>query len=91
MLSPPDALDMPAALARIWQTISQMVAPLAELQAMIPIIKPIARLYEGQTSGKPEYMAAVLERVATEEEASGVFARCAEDLSKHRESFLSRG
>jgi hypothetical protein len=43
-----------------------------------------------QTSAKPEYMAAVLERVAIDE-ILGVFARCAEDLSKRRENFLARG
>lgn len=203
-----DALEMPAALARLCQTISQMIAPLAELQATIPIVKRIAhavddrrdasgeitRLYEGQTipfrahsgnllefapipfgvidrkrrlvsfneayrrvfgfspkqlrtlvltdlvyeadvdrfttinrqllSGeaksvrfvtrrlpaegppilirshawgvrqkparKREYVAGFLERVATKDEAAGVFARCAEDLSKRRESVLSR-
>ena len=39
-------------------------------------------------SRKPEYAAAVLQRVATQEEAAIGFERCAEKLSKRRETFL---
>ena len=39
-------------------------------------------------SKKPEYAAAVLQRVATQEEAAIGFERCAEKLSKRRETFL---
>jgi excisionase family DNA binding protein/PAS domain S-box-containing protein len=42
-----------------------------------------------QTSAKPEYAAAVLERIATKDEASALFARCADRLSKRRASFLA--
>jgi PAS domain S-box-containing protein len=40
-------------------------------------------------STKPEYVAAVLQRVATKEEAATGFERCAEKLSRRRETFLS--
>jgi len=39
-------------------------------------------------SRKPEYVAAVLQRVATQEQAAIGFERCAEKLSKRRETFL---
>jgi excisionase family DNA binding protein/PAS domain S-box-containing protein len=39
--------------------------------------------------GKPEYLADVLQRVATREESLGMFARGADDLSDRREKILS--
>jgi PAS domain S-box-containing protein/excisionase family DNA binding protein len=39
-------------------------------------------------SRKPEYLAGILQRVATEKEAAIRFERCAEELSKRRETFL---
>lgn len=39
-------------------------------------------------SRKPEYVAAVLERVATQKEAAVGFERCTENISKRRETFL---
>ncbi len=42
-------------------------------------------------SEMPEFAADVLERAATENEASSMVTRCAEDLSKRREKILSRG
>ncbi len=38
--------DIPGALVRLSQTISQMIAPITELQAMLPIIKRIAEALE---------------------------------------------
>jgi excisionase family DNA binding protein/PAS domain S-box-containing protein len=39
---------------------------------------------------EPDYLAVFTQRIATEDEASGVFARCAEGLSKRRATLLSR-
>ena len=47
---------------------------------------PISR----KPNAGPDYMAAVLQRVATKREASAAFTRCADDLSKRRERFMSR-
>ncbi len=41
-----DASRLPAVLARLSDTISKMVAPIAEMHAMIPIIKRIAEVIE---------------------------------------------
>jgi excisionase family DNA binding protein/PAS domain S-box-containing protein len=38
----------------------------------------------------PKYIAASLERLANQEEASALFTRCADQLSKRRENFLAR-
>ena len=53
-LSPMDALDMPAALVRLYQTISQMIAPIAELHATIPLIKHIARAIDDKRDASGE-------------------------------------
>jgi len=53
-LSPMDALDMPAALVRLYQTISQMIAPIAELHATIPLIKRIARAIDDKRDASGE-------------------------------------
>ena len=42
-------------------------------------------------AAKPKYLAAVLERVADQKEATALFTRSAERLSQRRESFLRRG
>jgi excisionase family DNA binding protein/PAS domain S-box-containing protein len=41
-------------------------------------------------TAKPKYLAASLERIADRKEASALFARCANQLSKRRENFLAR-
>jgi hypothetical protein len=40
-------------------------------------------------SAVAEYAASILERVATKDEASEMFSRCAEDLSQRREKLLA--
>jgi excisionase family DNA binding protein/PAS domain S-box-containing protein len=44
-----------------------------------------------KSSAVPELVAAVIQRVATKREATLLFARCAEDLSRRREKLLSGG
>jgi len=41
-------------------------------------------------TAKPEYLAAILERLVDQKEASALFTRCADQLSRRRENFLAR-
>lgn len=52
------------------------------------LIKSQAWTVRRRPSGKPEFAAGLLQRVATQEEAAKSFERCAEELSSRRETLL---
>lgn len=49
-----DSLRLPAVVARLSDTISKMIAPIAEIHAMIPIIKRIAEVIEDRGDASEE-------------------------------------
>jgi excisionase family DNA binding protein/PAS domain S-box-containing protein len=51
---PRNLANLPAALLRLSQTLSEMIAPIADLQAMLPIIKRIAQALEDRRDASGE-------------------------------------